>query len=659
MPFIYKPLRQYMTPNNTTIDAAVENAFEAVINGQQCIGYRFLVYTMQNEKVTGASDNTMQNTFKYYTVTNINTASDTITINSNDLENGDAITFQTTDTLPTPLRVGTTYYVGNFTFGRFNVYTTSTDATADTNRIDITDVGVGYQTVINETNIYNGETLTIQVPADTLEPGNSYKWQLELFANKFTGTVERGYNITVSSTNVETGVLTAESSDGLVVGRSLTLDTPGDSTVLPEPLDDSSTYFIGSISGATFKLYGSYDDAINEHSPYTLTKPDDAEITSFTGVAGGTLITANNNNLTTGDMIYVTNSGPGTDVHNFKCYEIYYARKIDRDHIALFPYIEGARNDGGRVCSKYTSTFTLNLSNVAVSEQIPFDAYDAPTLTLESVIIDQQSYTFKPVYYHPQGVMISNFRALMRNGGAISRANTPTDDEERDSGLQENIKLEWTFDGLLSGNVYLVKFIVTTKTNQTIETDWVNFPVDYPTPDLGVAPEATNHPEISSVIVEWAGIVQIVGSNYGEMNFVENFGVEGNWGLKMEPYAYLVFSDLDIHKGSCPPSFWWQPTSVNFTGVIMRTENSLTGDYFEVGYNGVNFYRRINGVVFNNAPFQINTSEIYTIAPTFDSLYVTTIYSPEMDGFITSTGDEFLLNNGEALYVVKEITHEI
>ena len=78
-----------MTPNDSTIDVAVQNAFDTIVNGQQCIGYRFLVYTMQNTLVENASNTTMQNTYKYYTVTVVNTASDTITVNTNELKNGD------------------------------------------------------------------------------------------------------------------------------------------------------------------------------------------------------------------------------------------------------------------------------------------------------------------------------------------------------------------------------------------------------------------------------------------------------------------------------------------------------------------------------------------------------------------------------------------
>ena len=124
----------------------------------------------------------------------------------------------------------------------------------------------------------------------------------------------------------------------------------------------------------------------------------------------------------------------------------------------------------------------------------------------------------------------------------------------------------------------------------------------------------------------------------------------------MEPYSRLIFSNLDIKLGSSPPMFWWQPTNSNFRGVIMRTENSLTGDYIEVGYNGTNFYKEVNGVVFNNAPMAISNTNIYFIAVTLDELFITSIYAPEMEGFITSTGEEFLVApNNDSLYVVKPV----
>lgn len=112
---------------------------------------------------------------------------------------------------------------------------------------------------------------------------------------------------------------------------------------------------------------------------------------------------------------------------------------------------------------------------------------------------------------------------------------------------------------------------------------------------------------------------------YGDYEWVDPFVREGNIGLKLLSDSYLVFSDLDIHKGSSPPMFWWNPCEAGFTGVIVRTENTNTGEYIEVGYNGVNFYRDINGIVFNNARQDLNPDLLYQIGMTQEELIVTVI----------------------------------
>ena len=109
------------------------------------------------------------------------------------------------------------------------------------------------------------------------------------------------------------------------------------------------------------------------------------------------------------------------------------------------------------------------------------------------------------------------------------------------------------------------------------------------------------------------------------MEFVDNFVKIGNYGLKMHPYSYLTYSNLDIQLGSSPPMFWWNPNSDNFTGVIMRCENSLTGRYIEIGYNGTNFYRIIDGITFNNAPLPISKNIVYMIGITRNELIVNVV----------------------------------
>ena len=598
-----------MTPNEETINPQVENRFDLIISGQLCDGYRFRVFDLQNNFISAASSSTKMPTKKIFSIQNINISQDMFTINSNELQNGDAIQFLAGTVLPTPLVANRNYYVGNFTFGRFNIFNNKADINDKSKIINITDVGSGgTHTISFETPLYNGEKLSIMLDKNKLQAGNDYKWAVELFAEEIRCSISPSSK-TISSVSTESDTLTVSSMSGITAGSSINFKATSQAE-MPEPLQMNTTYFVGSISGSTFKLFNYRDDALTGTSPIDITKAGTGTLTAY---INATSFTATNHNLTTGDTVYVFGSNPSP----LQQYTKYYVRKLDNDHIALFNYIEGARNDAGRIGIMSTGSYSFTVSNVAESEQIPFSAYDDPIVTFKTETITQQSHVFKPIYEHPQGVMVVSFRALMRSIG--------TAELDIDSGLQENTRLEYEFDGLLNGNIYAVKFIINTKVNQTYETDWVQFPVEYPTPNLGVTPTATNHPENASVLVEWGGIKQVIGESNGDMEFVKDFALLGNHGLKLFPDAYLVYQNLDIKKGSSPPVFWWNPCSGDFTGKIMRAENSLTGAYIEIGYNGVNFYRVINGITFNNAPMTITSDYLYMIGVTASSLIVNVI----------------------------------
>jgi hypothetical protein len=57
MPFIYKPFRQTMSPQNEPINPAVNNIFSVAVNGQVCNGYRFRIFDMNNNLISAPSTN--------------------------------------------------------------------------------------------------------------------------------------------------------------------------------------------------------------------------------------------------------------------------------------------------------------------------------------------------------------------------------------------------------------------------------------------------------------------------------------------------------------------------------------------------------------------------------------------------------------------------
>ena len=57
MALIYKPLRQFMRPNNVVIDPNNEddNTFSLIVDGQICSAYRFVVYDLHGNINTSIS----------------------------------------------------------------------------------------------------------------------------------------------------------------------------------------------------------------------------------------------------------------------------------------------------------------------------------------------------------------------------------------------------------------------------------------------------------------------------------------------------------------------------------------------------------------------------------------------------------------------------
>lgn len=433
MPFIYRPQRQFMSPNEKVIDPADSNVFSLVIDGQTCTAYEFYVYTMQNDLVGGA--------------------------------------------------------------------------------------GSGF--VILPEVLYNGDTLAHTLPAGSLEPGNTYKWQVNLFTNHMVVT---------------------------------SVDT-----------------------------------------------------------ISNTILVANHN-LSTGDTIFVTSSDslPSPLVWN----KVYYVRRLDRDTLALFEYIEGARNDAGRVDITGAGAGTISIYNVAQSEQVVFSAYNDPVVAFPPEQINTPVHTFRPIYSHPQGVIVNNFEAIMASSVSESR---------QSSGVIYRSRMEYTFDGLLNGETYWVKFIIVTNVGQRYDTGFIPFEVSYNAPDLGMTPSAVSDYLSASVSINWPGIVQIPGHLVGDYEFINGYSTPENMALHLRDGSVLMFENLNALPGSSPPVFFWTPWTRDFVGPIRKSQNSLTGDYTEVGYNGSNFYRNINGVIYNTAPITIDPSLCFMIGETEEFLVVNTV----------------------------------
>ncbi len=62
-----------------------------------------------------------------------------------------------------------------------------------------------------------------------------------------------------------------------------------------------------------------------------------------------------------------------------------------------------------------TGDGTITVSNIALSDEIPFTSYSEATLELTVDTITSQSYTFVPTYTHPEGILVNKFEAFLYN----------------------------------------------------------------------------------------------------------------------------------------------------------------------------------------------------------------------------------------------------
>lgn len=333
-----------------------------------------------------------------------------------------------------------------------------------------------------------------------------------------------------------------------------------------------------------------------------------------------------NHNLVTGDSIFVFSSG--SLPAELTAWKLYYIRRIDKDNIALFEYIDGAKNDAGRVeVTAPADGATLSIYNGVQSEHIVFDVYDSPTLSLTSEEITGHEYTWKPEYSHPQGVMVNHWEAFIADPNSA-------ESDIVSSGDVYSSKIEWKYDGLMSGTTYWVWFKIVTNIGQTYYSPRVPFRVVYSDVSVGMVPSATNSEDESHILVRWSSLIENIGKITGDYSFIDYLDKPNN-GLYLHAGAELSYEELKVNaEESSVPMFMWTPRSSDFNGVIMKAENSLTTETLEIGYDSTLqcFWFSINGNEPRyNAVHAIYPNTSYAIGMAGEQLVVNVVGNVEVN----------------------------
>lgn len=337
------------------------------------------------------------------------------------------------------------------------------------------------------------------------------------------------------------------------------------------------------------------------------------------GVITKGIVTSQNHNFDTGDVVYISTSSTNSAIPSalssvFSKYKPYYVSKLTKDTFTLHEYLEGARNAAGNLGGDITSPVSINISSVGISEQCVFKAYSKPSASLSSTTITSQSYTFTPEYSQAEGLIINSYEFVYYSDFNT----TPISSGEI---FSSNVK--YTLDGLLSGYTYYVKFILTNTIGQKTEMDYTSFPVLYNTSSLGVVPTVSNNSENSCIDVSWGDIVQLTGSlNSGAATYVDNYKAVGNKALKLSANQNLTYSGIQCRYGGSLPMFNWEPLSDDWSGDIFKISNSQTGEYTTLKYENDSFILVENGVSKILLTKQLGRNSSYYIGIANNEMYL-------------------------------------
>jgi len=254
-----------------------------------------------------------------------------------------------------------------------------------------------------------------------------------------------------------------------------------------------------------------------------------------------------------------------------------------------------------------------NSSTSADSAETPFWNWSTPSYTMiVPPTIGEKEYEFVATYSQAQGVNISKFKFIWYDS---------SDNILADSDWIYSANTKYTFDGFLNGQTYSVESIVETEYNVQVSTGKHVFDIDYDEPSFIIVPDANVNNKDSSVQIDWAGAVQIPGDVTGTYDYVEDFLVDGNWGLHLHDSSSISW-DVAIPMNFTATFIIQLP--VGFTGVFCKL-----GDEYEVGYTGDRFFFKHNGTEEYGLPFPI------TINPFIIAIRPTDVYVRYLDVFNT------------------------
>jgi len=248
---------------------------------------------------------------------------------------------------------------------------------------------------------------------------------------------------------------------------------------------------------------------------------------------------------------------------------------------------------------KYTVTCWSGTSS-AISRDVPICIYRDPTIQLiVPLIINTKSYDFTALYNQPSSLTIKGYQYILYDSNFnIIKAQS--------KGMIYNASLSCSIDGLINGNDYYIECQVTNSNDLMNTSGLIKFTVTYDTFGLTTQLNTTILPDESAILVSFGHAIQIIGNYTGNIQYVPNYLITGNYGLQ------ILDSNSNISfKVKIPPKFQytmnWDATGF-ISGIIVSFDNGA----YTLSYDGQKFIMQNSGVKVVGLP--ITLSGVYLFA---------------------------------------------
>jgi len=445
--------------------------------------------------------------------------------------------------------------------------------------------------------LYQGDEFLYTLPSSSLSNGNQYKWQLQLFSDSLPIQQCFSYNAGTTTYTDETTVANDSTANNM--------------NLIPIATVEDAYYFGSNTKFSGIKL------TIGTVGVYVATLVWEYYNSTSSTWISIPILTDNTSGFTQSGMVLFN---PPTDwttvaVNSSTKYWI-------RCRVSAF-------------ASKTTSPLGTQAwsKTSATSRQTPFYCYATSTVSMTvPAEITSKKHTFTSVYAQAESISLNYWNMTFLDSNNEVILTTPNSY----SGL-----ISYEFDGFINNQTYKVYTTVTNQQNITVQSSVYTFTVIYASPSLTVIPTATLLPELSAVKVLWSPAVQIEGTVTGTSEYVSNLFTPNNTGLKLDTTTWdsedtvddtITFDEISTYDEFASASILLNDLfgKVNeesyvafevdipliFTnkmiyvadekfigGKMIRLENSISGDYYEIGYNSELgcYYYDINGFIINGS----------------------------------------------------------